>query len=85
MREYVERAICGMTDTTATEESCYVVDEDTLYYIDYRCRKCGQVGTARFTRKDMESNDEGYPVPKKTMYCCECKSPDVDIEEIAEC
>lgn len=61
------------------------VDPESNWYIDYTCPHCGQLGTARFSGKDMKfiANDE-YLVSKKTIYCCQCRKSGVEIEEVAE-
>ncbi len=61
-----------------------VIEPESRWYIDYTCQVCGQARTARFPGKDMAMDSEGDPIPKETIYCCECKSENLvyyDIEE----
>jgi hypothetical protein len=58
------------------------IDNDELYYIDYSCNVCGQMGTARFIGENLLIDDDGVVLVKKTIYCCECKSDDLNIEEV---
>jgi hypothetical protein len=51
------------------------------FYFDYSCNKCGQNGTARFKTEDVAIDGEGCPIPKKLIYCCECRRKDVTIDD----
>jgi len=53
-------------------------------YVNYICQKCGQLGTARFHSDDMSIDDNDDIVPDKVIFCCECKSTDITIEDV-EC
>jgi hypothetical protein len=54
-------------------------DSSSQWYVDYRCKKCGQLGTARFSGNYINEDDirSGFFGPVKSIFCCECKSDQI--------
>ena len=60
------------------------LESSSLWYVDYTCKKCGQLGTARFSGDYIKESDYGiYVSTVKSIFCCECKSDQISLNDIS--
>lgn len=58
------------------------IPSDSEWYLDYRCLSCGQCGTARFSGDKMRMDNTENIYPFHQVFCCQCKSPAIEYDEI---